>query len=110
MDRDQQAEAIWERALCSFDMINQQFRNSMRNVLSLAALAFDEEAGLDPASLHALESYSDFMWAHMKGQLERAVRDSGIDTPAQAEWKAALQAVYRIAGSDHIEPKYGGAL
>lgn len=107
MTRDEQARAIWQ-SLDSIDLINDQFRHALVDVLALAALAFDDDAGLGPAQTEAVEQLSPFLWSHAKGQLEHAVRDSGIGSRAASEWTAALEAVYRIGGSEGIAPAYGG--
>lgn len=108
--REDQADAIFDAALNCFDLFNLEFRKAMQDVLAVAALAFDDDADLRPWQFESLERITCFMWGHLKGQLEHAVRDSGLDAPARADWMRALEAVYRIAGSDHVSPVYGGAL
>ena len=107
MPRDEQVQAIW-KGLDWLSLINDQFRTAIMDILSVAALAFDDDACLPPAQLETVQRLTPFTLSHAKGQLEHAIRDSGMSAGAAAEWTAALGAVYRIAGSDGIAPKYDG--
>ena len=105
MSRDDQANAIW-RAL-GLSVTNEQFARYVRAIICLAALAFDD-ALMKPACIKAVTGWTPQHWALLKGELEHAIRDSGIDLKAQAEWSTALEAVYRIAGSAEVVPDYRG--
>ena len=105
--RDQQAAAIWQAL--GLQLINEQFASSVRAVIRLAAMAFDD-AEIEAGRPEAVEAWRPWLWGHVKGQLELATQQSGIDPKAQAEWRRAFEAVYRIAGSSDIVPDYGGFL
>lgn len=106
MTRDEQAAAIL-RAL-GLSLINEQFARYVGAVMRLAGLAFDDDACLRDGSTKAVLGWKPTEWALVKGELELAVKESGMPPLAQAEWLIAFEAVYRIAGSDHIEPDYRG--
>lgn len=108
MSRDQQAAAIWQAI--GLHLINDQFARSVRAVLGLAALGLDADTGLVPAPLQAVEDMPPTEWPHVKGQLESAVAASGMDTRTKADWMAAFEAVYRIAGCEDVAADYGGFL
>ena len=105
MNRDDQAAAIW-KAL-DLSIVNEQFDRYVRAVIALAAMAFDD-ALLEPCRVEAISGWTPRHWALLKGELDQAIQDSGIDPKAQVEWSAAFEAVYRIMGSAEIVPDYGG--
>lgn len=106
MSRDEQAAAIL-RSL-GLSLINKQFARYVDAVMRLAVLAFDDDGCLREGSTEDVLGWKPMDWALLKGELELAVKDSEIPPPAQAEWLIAFEAVYRIAGSDQIEPDYRG--
>lgn len=108
MTRDEQAAAIL-RAL-GLPLINEQFACYVSAVMRLAVLAFDDDACLRDGSTKAVLGWKPTAWALLKGELELAVKESVMPPLAQAEWLIAFEAVYRIAGSDRIEPDYRGVI
>ncbi|GJD57231.1 hypothetical protein [Methylobacterium dankookense] len=106
VSRDEQKSVIL-RAL-GLSLINEQFARYVDAVMRLAVMAFDDNACLRDGSINAIGGWKPLEWAILKGELELAVKQSGLPPLAQAEWLMAFEAVYRIAGSDDIEPDYRG--
>lgn len=107
MPRDEQTAAIMKGVGWLY-LMNEQFHRAIVDVLALAALAFDNDACLGPPRSGAFAGFSSSMWATVKGELERGLRDSGMSVQERAEWEVALEAAYRIAGSADVTPTYDG--
>jgi hypothetical protein len=108
MRRDDQASAIWQAF--GLPLINEQFARYVSDLMRLAALAFNDDALLESGRLDAFDRWTPREWALVKGEVEQAVRESGLDAQAQREWQTAFEAVYRILGSSQIPSDPTGIL
>ena len=96
----EQANAIAE-GTNQFVMINEGLRNLFRNVVLLAALAFEDDGSLTmDGDIAAVEKMDVRAWPYVATQLEIGLSHSGLAPELRAQWETAIKAVARIARQD----------
>ncbi len=96
----EQATAIAE-GTDTFVLINNRLRNDFRNVLLLAALAFEDDGSLVlDGDVAEVEQIDADQWPYVATQLEIGLAHSGLAPSVRSRWELAIKGVARIAGQD----------
>ncbi len=100
MTRYDQAQGIF-KACHLVGMLNGQTSNGVRDVLLVAALAFDDDGSLPEGDVNQIASIDDDRWLYVAAQLEYGLEQSGLEQRTRIAWDHAIRAACKIAGREY---------
>lgn len=104
MRLSEQTEAIFG-AMDWLALFNRPMRGALEAVIYTAALAFDDEEGFAAGRERIeLPPAASGEWPYIKAHVQDGLRAPALDDRQRVAWTRAVEAVFRVAGVEHVAP------